>query len=283
MNLTDKEFGLFKEFLFSKCGSTIGEDKRYLFTTRLTEAVLSEGFTSFFDFYTALSLGKNDRLRRMVVESMTTHESGFFRDGRPFQALLQTVLPEVSKRKITQKNFLRPKLRILSAGCGFGQEPYSIAIIVSTWLTGQKNFLPEDVTIIGIDISGKAVDRAKTGRYSALELGNRISREDRGRYFTQQGPGWTVSEKIRAMVGFERKNISEPLSDLGKFDIVFCRNVTIYFPLEVKQRVFKNLQAIMEPYAALFIGAAESLFSICNDFTQKTLEETCYYETSAVL
>ena len=278
MDITDREFQLLKELLFSLSGIEIAEDKQYLFTTRLIDLLASEKCSSFGDLYRKLILPKSEHSRRLFVESMTTHESGFFRDGHPFRVFYENILPSVSKLRAQQARFLPPRLRILSAGSSFGQEAYSIAICIRRWLSGQSVFLPENVSILGIDISGKAIERAKNARYGDLEIGKNLSADDRRQFFNKQGERWALSDEIKKMVSFQRMSLDRSFDDIGKFDIIFCRNVIIYFPVDVRKRVVEQLHAALAPEGVLFLGSAESLFNICDLFKSVTVGETLYYK-----
>jgi chemotaxis protein methyltransferase CheR len=277
MNITEYEFNLLKAFLFNLSGIEIPDDKRYLFSTRLTDLVEAEGCKSFADFYVKLTLKQSDACRRLFVESMTTHESGFFRDDHPFRAFFENVLPSISKRKIAQAHFLSPLLRILSAGCGFGQEPYSIAMCMRRWLSDHTEFPSQNIVIIGIDISDSAIARAKKGLYSELEIGKYLTPEDRKKYFIKKSDRWLLTEDIRKMVSFERNNLDKPFNNFGTFDVIFCRNVIIYFPLEVRKQVVERLRAVLEPEGVLFLGSAESLFNTSNGFASHTVGDSTYY------
>jgi chemotaxis protein methyltransferase CheR len=279
MDITDREFQLLKELLFNLSGIEIPEEKRYLFTTRLMDLLAHEKCSSFSDFYRKLTLPKSEQSCRLFVESMTTHESGFFRDGHPFRVFCENILPSVAKLRAQQARFLPPRLRILSAGASFGQEAYSIAICIHRWLSGQSVFLPENVSILGIDISSKAIERAKNGHYSDLEIGKNLSAYDRQQFFSKQGERWALSDEIKKMASFQQMSLDRSFSDLGKFDIIFCRNVIIYFPIDVRKRVVNQLHSALVPEGVLFLGSAESLFNISDLFTSVTVGETVYYKS----
>jgi chemotaxis protein methyltransferase CheR len=243
----------------------------------LVDLLASEKCSSFGELYRKLSLPKSEQSLRIFVESMTTHESGFFRDGHPFRVFCEVVLPSVSKLRAQQARFLLPRLRILSAGSSFGQEAYSIAICIRRWLSGQSVFLPENVSILGIDISSKAIERARHGLYSDLEIGKNLSAEDRRQFFSKQGERWVLSDEIKKMVSFQQMSLDRSFDNMGKFDIVFCRNVIIYFPVDVRKRVVEQLRSALIPGGVLFLGSAESLFNINDRFTSVTVGETVYY------
>jgi chemotaxis protein methyltransferase CheR len=277
MDISDREFGLLKEYLLRESGIDVAEEKRYLFTTRLSDLLRTERCETFSDFYRVLISGTRNHLAQRVIELMTTHESGFLRDEHPYQVFTDAVLPEVSKRRAARAHFLPPRLRILSAGCSFGQEPYSIALCVKRWLPTQAVFSLQDVSIIGVDISGIAIDRAKRGIFSELELGKQLSSQERQTYFRKCGEQWHVCEEIRNMVAFQKFNLIKPFDALGKFDVVFCRNVIIYFSIEERKTVLGCLRRALEPDGILFLGSAESLYNLSTDFISHTYGPTTYY------
>jgi chemotaxis protein methyltransferase CheR len=278
MNITDNEFNLLRKFLFLHSGIEISDEKKYLFTTRLHDVIQDEACGSFTDLYQKLQADKDGHLSCRIVESMTTHESGFFRDGHPYTALANTILPLVAANKIRQAHFMRPRLRLLSAGCSFGQEPYSIAICIDKWLSKQSFFSREDISINGIDISEKALIRARKGVYSELEMGKALSPEDRTRYFEKSGNWWNLTEQIKKMVVFEQMNLERFAEPAGVYDVVFCRNVFIYFPFEIKKMILKRLHASLTPNGILFIGSAENLYNADENFNIVSEGHTTYYQ-----
>jgi chemotaxis protein methyltransferase CheR len=277
MDISDREFGLFKHYLFLESGIDVAEEKRYLFTTRLSDLVIQEGCKTFSDFYQVLISGLRKHLFQQVIELMTTHESGFFRDDHPYQMLTDAILPEVSRRRAARAHFLPPRVRILSAGCSFGQEPYSIALCVQRWLPTQSVFTVQDITIMGIDISAITLERAKKGTFSELELGKQLSSQERRKYFRKCGEQWQLCEEIRKMVAFQQVNLIKPFDNLGKFDVVFCRNVIIYFSIEGRKTVLGHLHRVLEPEGVLFLGSAESLYNLSHGFSSQSKGPATYY------
>ena len=275
--MSDKEFGLFKDHLFRESGIDVPDEKRYLFTTRLSGLLGREGCATFSELYRLLVSGQHSALKRQVIELMTTHESGFFRDDHPYHVVTDVLLPEVSKLRAKQAHFLPPRLRILSAGCSFGQEPYSLAMCVHRWLPTQSVYSQGDITIIGVDISEKAVERAKKGVFSEMEMGKHLTVEDRRTYFQKCKEHWQVCDAIRSMAVFQQVNLMEPFENLGKFDVIFCRNVLIYFSVEGRKTVIARLRRALEPHGFLFLGSAESLFNLSDEFTSHSSGPATYY------
>ncbi len=277
MNISDREFGVLKEYLIQESGIDVTEEKRYLFTTRLSDLLKSEGCKTFSDFFKILSSGKREDLVDNVIALMTTHESGFFRDSHPYQVFKDSILPEVAKRRAAQARFLPPRLRVLSAGCSFGQEPYSIALCIQQWLPTQSVFSLQSVTIMGIDLSALTIEHAKTGIFSNQEIGKQLSSQERQQYFRKHGERWQLCEEIRKMVTFQQVNLIKPFDNLGKFDVIFCRNVIIYFSIEGRKAALGHLRRVLEPEGILFLGSAESLYNLSNEFSSRAVGQTTYY------
>ena len=266
IDITDNEFSLLRSYLCKVCGIEVPPDKRYLFETRLNNLFVEEGYRSFSELHEHLSAAKDRRLQRKLVEAMTTHESSFFRDLHPFKFLKEEFLPRVARQRAQEAMYLPPHLRILSAGCGLGQEAYSIAMCVRDWLTSQEDFAEENVSILGIDVSSRVLDLAKKGVYTQQEMGTSLSPHFRCRHFRPKGGAWELSPQIRDMVSFLQVNLSEPFEHLGKFDLIFCRNVIIYFSTDLKLEVLRQFRRMLRADGALIMGASESIYMLSHEF-----------------
>ena len=275
--ITSIEFNLLKDYLFKISGIEVPPNKRYLFNTRLIKLLEEEGFKSFSGFYTNLSANNDTVLQRKLVQAMTTHESSFFRDKHPYAALEKALLPGISKQRISEATFLAPRIRIFSAGCSLGQEPYSIAIYVKKWLAKQDVFTKNDVTILAGDISEKILTRAKRGIYTEKEIGNNFTAAVKKEFFTRHSSQWKINDEIKQMVRFTELNLSEPFHHLGKFDIIFCRNVIIYFPIDLKRKILKQFHSQLNSGGALIMGTSESLYNLSKDFSVQQAFDSTYY------
>jgi len=281
MQISDIEFTLLRDFLLKETGIDIPESKRYLFSTRMSDLLEKERCKSFSDFFLVLTKGSS-HLIRATIETMTTHESSFFRDPQHFQLLMDTILPAAALRKDRQRLRIAPRIRILSAGCSFGQEPYTIAICVNRWLSAQSNWSAQDVSITAIDISTRALERAKLGVFTDLELGQSITDADKERFFIKQKGQWTITPTLRNQIEFKCINLTRPWNDLGKFDVIFCRNVIIYFAPDQKTQVLSQLRDALDPDGALFLGSMESMYGTNIDFVHKVIGQSSYYEAPPI-
>ncbi len=244
--------------LKSKSGLVIGTDKTYLLETRLDGIVKREKLTDLNGLADRLRRAGSDALAREVVEAMTTNESFFFRDDKPFQHFRSHALPRLVAARPSGST-----LRIWSAASSSGQEAYSLAMIVAestAVLNGRK------VEIVGTDIARDQLTRAREGVYSQFEVQRGLPVQMLMRYFKKDESGWRIADAIRSMVQFREYNLLSDLRALGKFDIVFCRNVLIYFDQPTKTRVLEAVAAQMPPDGMLYLGGAETVLGITGRF-----------------
>jgi chemotaxis protein methyltransferase CheR len=239
----------------ARSGLALGPEKLYLLETRLAPILRREKLSDLGAL--ARTLPRNEQLSRAVVEAMTTNESLFFRDATPFQHLRDVALPHLHRT--------RPKgspIRIWSAAASTGQEAYSLAITAS-----EIPRLVEDrgVEILGTDIATLPLERARAGLYSNFEVQRGLTGPRLARYFTAEREQWRIAPWLRAMVTFKEWNLLSPLGPLGTFDIVFCRNVLIYFDPPTKTRVLAAIRRQMTPDGLLYLGASETPLGVAPD------------------
>jgi len=275
--INDTEFGLLRNHLSSACGIEIPPEKRYLFQLRLSAFLASEGCGSFAELYSRLTHSNDRDLTRRLVQAMTTHETSFFRDGHPFELLRERLLPDMARRRLDSSTDGSARLRILSSGCSSGPEPYSIAMCVDDWLGTQRDFRAEDVSILALDVSRPVLAQAERGVYAPDELGRHIPAQFLSRYLSQQDDRWHIEESIRQRVTFVEVNMAENLSYLGQFDLIFCRNVLIYFSRELKARIVSQFQDMLTVGGSLLLGASESLYSVSEDFAPVYVGPSTHY------
>ena len=193
-------------------------------------------------------------LKEQVVDAMTTNETLWFRDTYPFEVMKTRVLPELIKGNPGQR------LRIWSAASSSGQEPYSLSMMLDEFEKTNLGQLKAGVQIVATDLSGSMLNAAKSGEYDSLAMGRGLSQERLNRYFDARGPGrWALKPAIKNRVEFRALNLLDSYASLGKFDVVFCRNVLIYFSAEVKKDILTRIHATLKPGGYLFLGASEAL------------------------
>jgi len=277
VGINDNEFGLLRSYLSSICGIEVPPEKRYLFETRLRSFLCRKEPRSFSQLYASLMRDENKLLQREFLEAMTTHESSFFRDAHPFDLFQQELLPRIAKRRVAEARYLPARIRVLSAGCSAGQEPYSIAMCIHEWLETQDDLGLSDVFLVGADVSPRALAKAGEGVYDDNEVGKFIPHRFRSKHLTRHGNQWRVSDDVRAMVNFTEINLAEPFAYIGRFDIIFCRNVIIYFSIDLKQRTLSQFRQTLNPGGALLLGASESVYTLSDEFTIVHDGQTTYY------
>ncbi|MGE5504947.1 MAG: CheR family methyltransferase [Actinomycetota bacterium] len=252
-----EDFDFVAKMLKDRSGLIITRDKAYLLESRLTPVARKRGFKGLEDLVGSLRTAGEDLLRE-VTEAMTTNESFFFRDIKPFDQFKALVLPAMLQQRATKKS-----LRIWSAASSSGQEAYSLAMILkeeATRLAGWK------IEIVGTDISTEMLEKAKAGMYSQFEVQRGLPIQYLVKYFKKNAEMWQIDPAIRGMVQYREYNLLHDLKPLGQFDVVFCRNVLIYFDQPTKTRVLDNISRIMPDDGFLYLGGAETVLGISDKF-----------------
>ncbi|MCW0506397.1 chemotaxis protein CheR [Aeromonas piscicola] len=257
--LSDDLYKQFSNFLAVQSGIVLGDNKQYLVKSRLSPLMTQFGIESLSDLVTrAMSVRERD-LKMAVVDAMTTNETLWFRDTYPFQLLTDKIFPELGKSG-------RP-IKIWSAASSSGQEPYSIAMTALEQQVKKPGSLPGGVQIVGTDISSTMLNQCKEGVYDSLALARGLSPERKKLFFEAYGDNkMRVVERVRKLTTFRPLNLLESYSLLGKFDIIFCRNVLIYFAPEVKSKILNQFAASLNPGGYLMLGASESLAGLTDRF-----------------
>ena len=252
-DITPQEYEAFRKFLQDACGILLGENKQYLVKSRLRKIADENGTSSLGELTDRLKQPGRAMLREQVIDAMTTNETLWFRDTHPFRILTEILLPELSERKSLQP------LRIWSAACSTGQEPYSIAMTIDEYKRLRPGKLRSDVKITATDISKTVLESARRGEYEMLAIGRGLSPERQRNYFMPMaGGGWQIKPELKRVVEFKELNLLERYM-LGKFDIIFCRNVLIYFSADLKKDILTRMHAALNPGGYLILGASESL------------------------
>jgi chemotaxis protein methyltransferase CheR len=250
--LSKEQYENFREFLEKSCGIVLGDNKHYLVTSRLNRLTQEFHFASLGDLLDALKSDTHPGLKERVIDAMTTNETSWFRDLYPYTLLRNEFLPEFARRN-------PPRVRIWSAACSSGQEPYSINMVIQEFQASQPGLLRAPVELVGTDISTRVLKTAREGVYDELSLGRGISEERRKRFFTPTPEGsWAIDPKLKGNVRFAELNLLQNYALLGKFDLIFCRNVLIYFSSELKRDILERMAQILNPGGYLILGGSES-------------------------
>jgi chemotaxis protein methyltransferase CheR len=254
--VTPSDYEFLRKLLKERSGLDLSADKQYLVESRLIPLARKSGLPGIAELVAKIKSGA-DALTSVVVEAMTTNETFFFRDKIPFDHLRQTVLPELVQARASRRS-----LRIWCAASSTGQEPYSIAMCVKEFagLAGWR------VEIVGTDLSQAVLEKSKAGVFSQFEVQRGLPIQMLVKYFTQVGELWQLNADIRAMVQHRQLNLLQDFSHLGTFDVIFCRNVLIYFDQDTKTGIFERLARLLEGDGVLALGAAESVVGISDVF-----------------
>ncbi len=239
----------FSDLALKNIGIVLGDKKAYLIETRLEELSKNLGLAGIDELYDKTKFSLNNKLLDQIIDALTTNETYFFRDKQQFDALEKYVITEIMERNKGNK-----RLRIWSAACSTGQEPYSIALLIYDRFPQLLNW---ELEIIGTDISKRVIEYAKQGAFSQIEVNRGLPARMLVRYFRQNGNRWIIDERIKRMVKFLRVNLLNDLSHLGRFDIIFCRYVLIYFTDSLKKNLVNRLERMLYPGGYLFFGASE--------------------------
>ncbi|MFK8110751.1 MAG: protein-glutamate O-methyltransferase CheR [Rubripirellula sp.] len=252
------------------CGVHLDSSKRYLLDNRLRNLMIELGVEDYDQLLAMAEKAGGTPIRDRIVDALTTHETLFFRDHSPFQALETVVVPEI--RESTK--FGKPRLRVWSAACSTGQEPYSIAIKLAECLPDINNW---NISILGTDVSSGTVARASAATYQEHEIQRGTSKRQRDAFFRPSGDNWQLVDSIRSMVTIRVTDLSAQTLPTGPFDLIFCRNVLIYFQPEDANRILRNVAKRLTPNGRLIVGSGEVLRDI-EDFlvTDSVGQATCY-------
>jgi len=253
-----EDFDFVSQFFKDRSGLVLTREKAYLLESRLMPVARKKNLKSLDELIAVMRTGRDSVLLREVTEAMTINESFFFRDIKPFDLFRNTVLPRLLQSRAAKKT-----LRVWCAACSSGQEPYSLAMILreeAAKLAGWRN------EIVGTDISSEMVAKAKAGLYSQFEVQRGLPIQLLVKYFKKEGDLWQIDASLRAMVRYREYNLLNDLRGLGAFDVVFCRNVLIYFDNETKAKVLAQIRGIMPDDGILFLGGAETVLGISDQF-----------------
>jgi len=257
--LDDKSYHQFRIFLEQQCGIVLGESKQYLVKSRLSPLMAKFDIASLSDLVEQTLNPVKRQLRAAVIDAMTTNETLWFRDEYPFELLKKRILAEFKGQ--------RTPLKIWSAASSSGQEPYSIAMAIYEYQQANPGAFPGGVQIIGTDISNTMLDHCKYAHYDSLALSRGLSAERKKQFFETSDNGMLkVKDVIKNMVSFRQLNLLNSYSLMGRFDLVFCRNVLIYFSPELKTKIISQIHGSLNNGRYLFLGASESLSGISQDF-----------------
>jgi len=255
--MTSGDFEFLSKLLYDRSGLVLTPDKMYLLESRLMPIARKREFRGLDELVAQLRL-KEDSLTTDVIEAMTTNESFFFRDIKPFEQFRTVILPNLLKTRAAKKH-----IRIWCAAASSGQEPYSLGMILKE---EQSRLIGWRLEIIATDLSREILDKARLGVYTQFEVQRGLPIQMLLKYFHKRDDQWEINPSVRSMVQFKQWNLLQDLSALGQFDVVFCRNVLIYFDQPTKTRVLEAISKQMADDGVLYLGGAETVLGVSDRF-----------------
>jgi chemotaxis protein methyltransferase CheR len=271
MSISTASFSYVCEVVRAESAIVLNTGKEYLVESRLIPLAKAAGHPDVDTYVSAMKATRNPAMLRAVVEALTTNETSWFRDADPFNALRTTVFPTLAQNRPGRQ------LRVWSAACSSGQEAYSISMVASETpaIAGWK------LEVIGTDLSEEMVRRASTGEYSQLEVNRGLPATSLVRHFERAGAGWRIHPTIKQGVSFRTANLTRPFPPMGKFDVVFLRNVLIYFDVATKRDILRRVRDVMAPDGYLFLGAAEMTMGVDDSWDRIPAGKSSVYQARA--
>jgi chemotaxis protein methyltransferase CheR len=274
VTLKREELTVWSRYIHEISGISLDGTKGYLLETRLGGLLRETGSGSFSELYYKARADVSQVLRRRIIDAIATNETCFFRDSSPFELLQHKLVPDLIDRR--SKAGVRPiPIRIWSAACSTGQEAYSMGIVLKELLGDLHGY---DIRILGTDISDKAIAQASYARFSQLELDRGLPSDKVTKYFVKNSDRWKIRDDVRALCTFRTMNLLDSFAFPTRFDMIFCRNVAIYFTDSDKIRLFRNIGKCLAPDGYLIIGATESITGLCPEFEPMRYLRSVFYQ-----
>ncbi|QTA90482.1 CheR family methyltransferase [Desulfonema magnum] len=297
MKLSENEFELLRNYIYNICGLFIPDNKAYLIRQRLEPIAEAAKCRSFGEFYRKIKYSPLPIYQEQIINAITTNETSFFRDTHPFLTFREYILPRLSEmireRKLRGNSRKGSKVGLWSAGSSTGQEPYSLAMVIHEYVEENRSFQKEkafpvsvseeDFGILATDISSEVLSRAIVGEYGEMELRRGLSSERVEKYFGKVGGRWLINSSIRSMVEFRQMNLMNTFTVLGGFDVIFCRNVLIYFDIDTKSRIIDQFHTMLSENGLLILGTTENVYALTDKFDSLHYGETLLYKKKAVI
>ncbi len=273
MTIDDTGFNYVRQLVRDRAAIVLDSDKHYLVDNRLSLLARREGLGSAQEVIDRLRAAPTGPLQRKVIEAMTTTETLFFRDGKPYEALRNTILPGLARLRASER-----RLQLWSCACSSGQEPYSIAMLLREHFPALASW---DLRIVATDISTEMLARSRAGRYSRLEVTRGLPGAYLGKYFDKIGHDWQIRDELRKMVEFRELNLAAPWSAMPPADLILLRNVLIYFDVETKRLILAKIRKVLRPGGFLLLGTAETTMNLDDGFEVVRSDGTSYYRLRA--
>lgn len=264
--LTDN-YRFLREQIYSQAGIVLEDDKHYLFETRLSPIVRQLGLASINDLCALLKAGRATDVHRRVVEAMTTNETYFFRDPAHYDSIRSTLLPRLREERQDTR-----RMRFWSAASSTGQEAYSLAMALL-----EEGFAGWNIQILGTDFASKVVERARAGKFQQIEVNRGLPASLLVKYFRRAGVEWLLNEEVRRLAQFDSIDLRKSMKALGPFDLVFCRNVMIYFDAATKEQILREIHSTLFRGGWLLLGGAETAIGVDKWFERRVVGAATVY------
>jgi chemotaxis protein methyltransferase CheR len=270
MSISVTDFDYVRKLVRERAAIVLEDGKEYLVESRLTALARREGIPSVNDVIKQLRAAPSGPLQRLVIESMTTNESSFFRDVNPFAALQKTVVPEIMRLRAGER-----AINIWSCACSSGQEPYSLAMLLHEHFPELASWR---VRIVATDLSTEMLARARSGIFSQLEVNRGLPAALLVRHFEKKGLEWQIRENLRRMIDFRELNLAGPWAGLPNPDIVMLRNVLIYFDMPTKSKILGKVRQLLRPGGFVFLGTAETTMNLDDKYELHRADGAVFYK-----
>lgn len=272
--LNNEEFNLLREYIQKECGVQVGDDNAYLIESRLARLVVDTDCKSFKEFYLKARSDVTGKLRSKVIDAMTSNETTWFRDEKPWDIISEVIIPSfISDLKTGRKQ----RITIWSAACSTGQEPYSFAMLLHQAIVKEQSILPKQFEILATDISPSALFMAISGRYNSASMSRGMRADFQDLYFEQCNHTYQIIDLIRRMVKFKQFNLLNSFDPLPDCDLCLCSNIVGLFSSDVKRKLFRKLHDKINDDGYLIMGLNEGLSGYSEDFEQLTYKNALYY------
>ena len=265
--ISDENYTYLQQQIYRSSGIVLDDSKRYLLETRLTPIVRKQNLKSINELCALLRTTKQSKITQEITEAMTTNETFFFRDAAPFKLLREKILPPLIEERKSSR-----QLSFWSAAASSGQEAYSLAMVLL-----EMNLKDWKIEIFGTDLAEKVLDRAREGKYIQIEVNRGLPAPYLVKYFNRQGLEWQIKDELRRMVRFQQFDLRQSMRGLGPFDVVLCRNVLIYFDVETKKSILRQIEGTLRRGGSLLLGAAETTMNLNTSLERQTVDGSTFY------
>jgi chemotaxis protein methyltransferase CheR len=269
MPLSTSDIDYLRDLVAEQSGNVVSHRQAYLLENRLSAIASKEGMSDASQLVSEVKRTRDRQLQTKIAEAITVNETSFFRDIHPFNALKQQIIPDLIKARSATRS-----LNVWCAACSSGQEPYSIAMTLLDEFQELKNW---KVRVLATDISEEMLAKGRAGEFSQLEVNRGLPARKLIQHFDRTGTSWTAKKELRSLIEFRRMNLSEILPSIGEFDIIFIRNVLIYFDQPTKEKILHRASKLLKRDGYLFLGSSETTIGITIPFERNQIDDTICY------